>query len=559
MRSAGWEVGRELGRYDAKHGLSPYITRHRYQSPGAHRAARTTGEAIRWRVAFGVARLERPDVRARAAFRLGGGGAVYTVNTTAITGGLSANCVSGVGACTLPDAITAASGATTDVTIALQASTTYTLTAVDNTDSSGPSGLPNYTGGTGGAQTLTLQGNGATITRSSAAGTPAFRLLHATGFGSTLAIQNLTASNGDAGGGSGGGIFAVNAMTVANSTITGNHTNGTPTTGGVAGNGGGIYAGTLTVTDSTFTGNTANGISDGGTDQSGGSGGGIFAFGTATVTNSTITGNHIDGTRNGGDGAGIFAFGTMTVTNSTITDNHADTAANFGGRGGGFVAFGTATVTNSIIIGNTLVAPSPGYGADIFSYAAVGFDPASTHNLSNDVKVLFAVTAIPGSTHVASFAFATPLQDNGGPTATLAIPLSGLAYQGGDLPTCQSLSVTGVNGTTYTGATAVDQRGAARIVAAKCSIGAFEPGQVQTVAALTPSIPSPTYGQSLTLTATISGLLGGSPGDGTVAFTKGGMPLAGCALQAVTTGGTATCAAVGGLNVTGSPYSFTAT
>jgi len=37
------------------------------------------------------------------------------------------------------------------------------------------------------------------------------------------------------------------------------------------------------------------------------------------------------------------------------------------------------------------------------------------------------------------------------------------------------------------------------------------------------------------------------------------MPLAGCALQAVTPGGTATCVVGSGLNVTGSPYSFTAT
>lgn len=215
-------------------------------------------------------------------------GVVYTVNTTAITGGLSANCVSGVGACTLPDAITAASGATTDVTIALQVSTTYTLTAVDNTNSSGPSGLPNYTGGTGGAHPLTLQGNGATITRSSAAGTPAFRLLHATGFGSTLAIQNLTASNGDAGG----GIFAVNAMTVANSTIAGNHSDGTSD----GGYGAGIFAfGTITVTNSTISGNSANGANG-----SGGHSGGIASLSPVFVTNSTISGNHADATGAGG-------------------------------------------------------------------------------------------------------------------------------------------------------------------------------------------------------------------------------------------------------------------
>ena len=57
-------------------------------------------------------------------------------------------------------------------TITLPAGATFTLTAVDN-GRFGPTGLPSITEAGGG---LTILGNGSTIERSSAAGTPVFRL-----------------------------------------------------------------------------------------------------------------------------------------------------------------------------------------------------------------------------------------------------------------------------------------------------------------------------------------------------------------------------------------------
>jgi predicted outer membrane repeat protein len=72
----------------------------------------------------------------------------------------------------------------------------------------------------------------------------------------------------------GGGISITGALTVTNSTVSGNSVRN--------GNGGGIYlAGTLTVTNSTVSGNTA-----------GHSGGGVYGYGgTLTLTNSTVSGN----------------------------------------------------------------------------------------------------------------------------------------------------------------------------------------------------------------------------------------------------------------------------
>ena len=154
-------------------------------------------------------------------------------------------------------------------------------------------------------------------------------------------------------------------------------------------------------------------------------------------------------------------------------------------------------------------------------------------------------TALGGMNNVTTspFTFANndtmgTLANNGGPTPTLAIPTSGPAYQAGDLATCQSLQVVGPTGTIYTGATAVDQRGAARVVGGKCSIGAFEPGLVPSATTLSASASSISFGQSVTFTAVVSGPLGGGPSDGTVTFTNNGSTLG----TGTPSGGTATAA-----------------
>jgi hypothetical protein len=83
------------------------------------------------------------------------------------------------GGCTLVDAITAANTDTANVlctagsgadTTVLPANSTHTLTNVNN-GYVGPSGLPVVT------STITISGNGSTIARSAAAGTPDFRIL----------------------------------------------------------------------------------------------------------------------------------------------------------------------------------------------------------------------------------------------------------------------------------------------------------------------------------------------------------------------------------------------
>ncbi len=104
-------------------------------------------------------------------------------------------------------------------------------------------GLPVITG------KVTIPSSGATIARSSATGTPTFRIFDVASTGS-LTMNSVTIKNG-----------------LANSATQG---------------GGGIFNhGTLTVTGSTFPGNT------GGTNG----GGAIINFGPTTVTQATISGN----------------------------------------------------------------------------------------------------------------------------------------------------------------------------------------------------------------------------------------------------------------------------
>jgi hypothetical protein len=188
---------------------------------------------------------------------------------------------------------------------------------------------------TTGATTVSGPSGGTQVVeRSTAGGTPNFRIFQIQS-GVTASLNNLTISNGqDNGPSGGGGIKNDGTLAVTNSTISGNTA--------LSGSGGGIYAsGSLTVTTSTVTGNTAN-IRGGGIHKEG--------FGTLTVTNSIVSGN------SAGNGGGISSESSVTVTNSTVSGNTST------GSGGGIQSGVTLTVTNSTVSGNT----SNGSGGGIY-------------------------------------------------------------------------------------------------------------------------------------------------------------------------------------------------
>ena len=223
-------------------------------------------------------------------------------------------------AAALISAITTANS--TNGTVTLTSGCTYTLTAINNTTDAGGVGLPVITG------KVTIQGSGATIARSSATGTPVFRIFDVASAGS-LTLNSVTISNGLASNGQqgGGGIFNHGTLTITGSTFTGNSA---PSSSGTSG--GGINnSGTLNLSTSTFTGNSAQ------------EGGGVFNQKTATITNDTFTSN--TATIYGG-GALLNAAGTMTVTGSTFTGNT--------GPGGGAIDNDTTlNISNSTFTGNT--------------------------------------------------------------------------------------------------------------------------------------------------------------------------------------------------------------
>ena len=239
---------------------------------------------------------------------------VITVTSTADT-------VAGGSGCTLRDALTIAdaqsnpslpsrSGAVADCagevtgggfgsyTIDLQAGQTYALDSVDNYWF-GPDGLPPISGG------VVIDGNDATITRSSAGGTPAFRFFYVSGglYGipsGSLTLSDLTLTNGVAQGGNG--------------------SDG----GGGAGMGGAIFdQGTLDLRQVTLSGNTADG---GGTSAGGVSGGGIGQDAQAA---------------NGGDFGGA-APGITIVDGAAGTGGNPGSDGGFGGGGGDAVGGGPA-------------------------------------------------------------------------------------------------------------------------------------------------------------------------------------------------------------------------
>jgi hypothetical protein len=237
--------------------------------------------------------------------------------------------------------------------------------------------------------------------------------------GTTASISGLTVTHGSVPFNDvGGGIANFGTLTVTDCTVTSNFTSYTP--------GGGIFnAGLLTVTDSTVSGNYPSGIVNRGTLTVTGStlsgnvsgyGGGIVNTGTGTVTNSTISGNYAGGHDNPG-GGGIANFGTLTVTDSTISDNRALMAS-----GGGILqSGGTISLRDTIIAGNQAI---PGYGPDVYglvnsegynlignTQGGSGFDPSDLLN----------VNAMLG-----------PLQDNGGPTQTMALLAGSPALNAGD-------------------------------------------------------------------------------------------------------------------------------
>jgi hypothetical protein len=283
----------------------------------------------------------------------------------------------------------------------------------------------------------------------------------------SLLFENFTALHAfeDVLGGDGGAIASSGpSLTIDASTLSTNGTSrGGASSGGSqrGGNGGAILstAGALSVTDSTFIANRTGmggGIFSGAV---GGSGGGaMIEGGSATFVNDTFNGNATGAggngdlappTEHGGDGgagAAIAATGgsKLSIANLTIADNLTGvggTGAVPGQRGSGALSLAggaSASVRGTIFAdnegGNCAGAPTDaGHDIDFGGGCPAGFSGGDP--------------------------MLAPLQDNGGPTSTMALGAGSAALD--QLPTGGECPVS-------------DQRGVARPQGPACDIGAYE-------------------------------------------------------------------------------------
>lgn len=244
----------------------------------------------------------------------------------------------------------------------------------------------------------------AVVQRSTATGTPNFRIFRVNSSSVTVTFKDLIVQNGVANLSGGGGLFIVfgSNVTFDHCIVTGNSAG----SGSSNNTGGGIFnSGTMSLLNTVVSNNSSD-SGGGGIFNSGGTlnvnnsaiinnasklndGGGINSAGTLTLTNSIVTGN---GSASGGGGIHI-ASGTAKLNNATIVFN--STASQFFGNGGGVLnSGGTLNVNNTIIARNSI--PSDSNGKDIFGALNSGgynlfFDTAGATIMGNTTGNLTGV------------------------------------------------------------------------------------------------------------------------------------------------------------------------
>ncbi len=272
--------------------------------------------------------------------------------------------------------------------------------------------------------------------------------------GGMLTLNQSTVSNNEADdiNGFGGGIYNAAGGTVimSNSTVSGNYANS---------DGGGICNwGTMIASNITVSGNAAFV-----------QGGGILNEGTFTISSSLISGNEVEYYA----GGGILNGGTLTLTNSTVSGNESGLYAGgiytpggalilnndtiYGNGDSGIVGGLFGSPPSTVTVTNTLMANNSGgncYGVTFNSYG---------HNLSDDTSCGFfgpgdQINTPPGLDP-------NGLQNNGGPTETIALLPTSPAVNAVPLSSC-----TAVDGTPIS----TDQRGIPRPQGSACDIGAYE-------------------------------------------------------------------------------------
>ena len=292
-----------------------------------------------------------------------------------------------------------------------------------------------------------------------------------------LVLTDSSVSGNSAGGmfgGYGAGIANQGVLTVINCEVSGNLTYG---------NGGGIYnGGTATITNTSLTNNTANG----GPFIGLGNGGAVYNTGSLIVFRSTLSGNTSSGDSGGGNGAGIFNFGgTLTLVYDTLSDNSAGgngpggaiyntaemTMINSTLSGGGIYNIGFGELSNDTILGGgvvnggnlTIKGTILANGSANCSLIAGSYTTSAGYNLSDDTSCSSFLNNPSDMNGAPAGLDPNGLQDNGGPTQTIAL-----------LPSSPAVDVVpvGPNGycTAADGVTPSADRSTKCVAAARCQV-----------------------------------------------------------------------------------------
>jgi hypothetical protein len=272
---------------------------------------------------------------------------------------------------------------------------------------------------------LTVIGSGAATTIVDGGGVGAVLTISGA---AKVSLSGLTIRHGRAP--NGGGIYNNGELTINNSIVSENTAAVSCSTSFCGNSGGGIYNnGALTINNSVLSGNEALARC---TNQCVTNGGGIINSGALALTNSTISGNIascqvmvVYPFSRGfcrSDGGGIDNRGTLTISNSTVSRNSAIRAINnstISGTSGGGI-YGTATLQNSIVADNTSGGNCNGTmksnGYNLSSDGTCNFNHAG--DLNNHDPLL------------------GPLQNNGGPTETMALLPGSPAIDAGNPSGC---------------------------------------------------------------------------------------------------------------------------
>lgn len=229
-------------------------------------------------------------------------------------------------------------------------------------------------------------------------------------------------------------VFTLNSLTI--------------THGSTIANGGGLdnEGGTVTVTKSTFSFNSATSGS--------GLGGAIYNTSTLNIFDSTF---HNNTSPTYGAGAIDNAGGTVNISNSTFNQNHGDS-------GGTIANNGTLNVWNSTVSGNNFGISSSGAATLKNTIIANNTDDDCGGSISADAYNIDSDGTCDNATQKTSAEIGLQaLDDNGGPTETMALGNSSVAIDAGDDSVCDD----------NPGPNNLDQRGEARNDL-QCDVGAFE-------------------------------------------------------------------------------------